>query len=440
MAKTEYTDHGTHEKLVTGSILKNLTLRAKETYSTLYQEQSQLATPPGNKAGKKRISPTFSISPHRHALSALALDDKTSQDSSKEPKGLLQAALDVGNSSNSSTSTTPVLNHSKGKCLTQPSKPVSNDGLDNAEGNLIVYENDRISVPAAQVHTLEQGRNQFRVVSLLGQGTFAQVFKCQCLQTGQIVALKVVKNKPAYTRQAAVEIDVFTALAGVENENMVGLQCYFLYHHHLCLVFELLGLNLYEVLKRRQFRGLPLAIVRTLVQQAVEGVKDLTSKNIVHCDLKPENILLSNEEDANAIVNAGEAQRLKGEAQRHKFINKEDLMGSFSGTPTTDDTGRTSSEASTQFESTQKIKLIDFGSACFEGHAAHTYIQSRFYRCPEILVGVPYDSAIDMWSMGCVAAELFLGLPILPGVNEHDQLRRISEMIGPLPDRMLEQG
>lgn len=96
--------------------------------------------------------------------------------------------------------------------------------------------------------------------------------------------------------------------------------------------------------------------------------------------------------------------------------------------------------SSTVKDSEQWIKLIDFGSACFEGQTAHTYIQSRFYRSPEVLVGLPYDSSIDMWSLGCVAAELFLGLPILPGVHEHDQLGRILEMIGDLPEWMLERG
>jgi dual specificity protein kinase YAK1 len=361
------------------------------------------------------------------------------EDQAAPPKGLLQAALDGGNSSGSSSSTAPVSNNSmpvKGKCLTQPAEPVSNDGLDNADGNLIVHENDRISVPSSQVHTLIQGRNRFRVISMLGQGTFAQVFKCQCLKTGDIVAVKVVKNKAAYTRQAAVEIDVFTALSDVKKENMVRLQCYFMYNHHLCLVFELLGVNLYEVLKKRQFRGLPLPIVRSLLQQALDGVKDLSQKNIVHCDLKPENILLSNEQDTDSIV-LGETRR----SNSMETTSSSEALSSFGETPSTDDTGRTSSEASSQVDhSLHRIKLIDFGSACFEGHASHTYIQSRFYRSPEVLIGLPYDSAIDMWSMGCVAAELFLGLPILPGVHEHDQLGRISEMIGPLPDRMIDQG
>lgn len=425
VAKMRYTDHGTHQMLVAGNILKNLTCHAKDTFSTL-KKQTQHSQA---QAGKKRISPSSSLSPHRQTLSELALEEK----SPKPAKGLLQVVMDGGNSSSSSTSTVPVSHQMKGKCLTQPSEPVSNDGLDNVDGNLIVHENDRILVPARQVHTLLQGRNKFRVLSLLGQGTFAQVFKCQCLQSGQIVALKIVKNKPAYTRQAAVEIDVFTALAGVEKENMVRLQCYFMYHHHLCFVFELLGLNLYEVLKQRQFRGLPLQIVRTLVRQALGGLKDLSQKNIVHCDVKPENILLSNAEDVDAVVHAGEGRR-------PSVGSDGDTRSSFGGTPTTDDTGRTSADASSSVDSAQKIKLIDFGSACFEGQAAHTYIQSRFYRSPEVLIGLPYDSAIDMWSMGCVAAELLLGLPILPGVHEHDQLRRICKMIGLLPDRMLEQG
>lgn len=418
-------------------ILKSLTCRVTETYSTIIREEKQHHAVP--QSGKKRISPTDSISPHRQALSDLGLDDSGAS-ASHEPKGLLAGALgDVGGSSGSSSSTVAVNNSIpvKGKCLTTPAEPVSNDGLDNADGNLIVHEHDRIHVPISQVHPLTRTRNRFRVIGLLGQGTFAQVFKCQCLQTGDIVAVKVVKNKPAYTRQAAVEIDVFTALSDVQKENMIRLQCYFMYQHHLCLVFELLGANLYEVLKKRQFRGLPLPVVRSLVHQTLDAVKDLSQKNIVHCDLKPENILLRSEQDTDSIVH--------GETRRSNSMETSSSAGenlsSFGGTPVTDDTGRTSSEASSQVDHSQhRIKLIDFGSACFEGHATHTYIQSRFYRSPEVLIGVPYDSAIDMWSMGCVAAELFLGLPILPGVHEHDQIGRITEMIGPLPDRMMEQG
>jgi len=76
------------------------------------------------------------------------------------------------------------------------------------------------------------------------------------------------------------------------------------------------------------------------------------------------------------------------------------------------------------------LKVIDLGSACFEGFAIFQYIQSRYYRSPEVLMGLPYDSSIDMWSLGCICAELFLGIPIFPGNSEYDQLSRIIEILG----------
>lgn len=402
----------------------------------------------------------------------------------------------------------------QGKCLTIPSEPDTPGGKDNKEGNLILHENDAISVSRKQIHVLSKDkmkgvtRADFRVQGLLGQGTFAQVFQCVHVQTGALVAVKIVKNKPAYTRQAAVEIDIFRALtqskaekgisssqshkvsrensssSGTEDstgtksnkwDHMVDMVCYFMHQNHLCLVFELLGLNLYEVLKKRQFRGLPLTVVRKIVRQAVAGVKEVSQRSIVHCDLKPENILLVAEDDADSVVSAGENRRLSASMRsgsiekktRNKISGSLDRKSSFGEPPMTASSlnkamdgnplgsapltvAAAMSESPTMSVSTagtigqslgsQRIKLIDFGSACFEGQTAHTYIQSRFYRSPEVLVGLPYDSAIDMWSLGCVAAELFLGLPILPGVHEHDQLGRICEMITGPPDWMLDQG
>ena len=77
-----------------------------------------------------------------------------------------------------------------------------------------------------------------------------------------------------------------------------------------------------------------------------------------------------------------------------------------------------------------QIKVIDFGSACHERQTVYTYIQSRFYRSPEVLLGLPYSAAIDMWSLGCIVVELFLGLPIFPGTSEFNQVSRITDMLG----------
>jgi serine/threonine protein kinase len=354
----------------------------------------------------------------------------------------------------------------RGQCLTSPSDAVANDGQDNAEGNLIVYENDLIVVPRKNIHTVRQVKKEdgslrsaeFRIQGLQGQGTFAQVFQCLHVQTGQQVALKIVKNKPAYTRQAAMEIEIFETLQNDEDDDkapagtprsrdyMVNLLFYFKHQNHLCIVFELLGLNLYEVLKRRQFRGLPLTMVRDIVQQVVHGIKDLSQKNIVHADLKPENLLLVSEAVNKHVISASDSRRRErtggstAGAEASPAVSPRTATASKRTSFSSNSGGAKTEAANVPETSLRKVKLIDFGSACFEGHTSHTYIQSRFYRSPEVLIGLPYDSAIDMWSLGCVAAELFLGLPILPGVHEHDQVGRILEMIGKIPDWMLDQG
>lgn len=61
------------------------------------------------------------------------------------------------------------------------------------------------------------------------------------------------------------------------------------------------------------------------------------------------------------------------------------------------------------------IKVIDFGSSCLSTERVYTYIQSRFYRAPEIILGMQYGTAIDMWSFGCILAELYTGYPLFPG-------------------------
>ena len=379
-----------------------------------------------------------------------------------------------------------------GEILTNPSIPSANSGLDNVEGNLIVRRGDVLRIPLKNVHShppstatcpsisnftdMGEDHVEYRVISLLGQGTFAQVFHCTDQRSKKSVAVKIVKNKPAYTRQAAVEIDVFRKLNSasegeedesentegdgndqstatptstgisfaessskttslMNNQSTIRLLSYFMHSSHLCLVFEMLGPNLYELLKKRQFCGLPIGAVRTLVRQATEGIKLLCKKNVVHCDLKPENILMVRSDVESVIA---ECKR-KGDARLSgRNIDTGRMGDKVTGAASAQSRFDTIAESDEEEE--QWIKLIDFGSACFEGQTTHTYIQSRFYRCPEVLIGLPYDSAIDIWSLGCVAAELFLGLPILPGVHEHDQLGRMLEMIGPMPDWMLEQG
>jgi len=85
-----------------------------------------------------------------------------------------------------------------------------------------------------------------------------------------------------------------------------------------------------------------------------------------------------------------------------------------------------------------RVKVIDFGSASHVSKTVcNTYLQSRYYRAPEIILGLPFCEAIDMWSLGCVVAELFLGWPLYPGSSEFDQIRYISQTQGLPTEHML---
>ncbi|KAL2260745.1 hypothetical protein VTK26DRAFT_5164 [Humicola hyalothermophila] len=269
------------------------------------------------------------------------------------------------------------------RVLTKPSKGVKNDGYDNEDSDYILYVNDILGSEEAG------HKNRYLILDVLGQGTFGQVVKCQNLKTQEVVAVKVIKNRTAYFNQSMMEVSVLdllnTKLDKNDDHHLLRLKDTFIHKQHLCLVFELLSVNLYELIKQNQFRGLSTTLVRVFAQQLLNGLALLNKARLIHCDLKPENILLKNLESP-------------------------------------------------------IIKIIDFGSACDERQTVYTYIQSRFYRSPEVLLGLPYSSAIDMWSLGCIVVELFLGLPLFPGSSEYNQVARIVEMLGNPPNWMIEMG
>nr|CDS17899.1 homeodomain interacting protein kinase 3 [Echinococcus granulosus] len=235
---------------------------------------------------------------------------------------------------------------------------------------------------------LRSSSENYEVLSFLGRGTFGQVVKCQCRSSNRIVAIKILKNHPSYLRQGNVEVQILQTLSQHDTEmhNIVrAIEC-FQHRNHMCLVFELLEQNLYEFLKSNNFRPLDLREIRPIAQQVLTALSKLRNLGLIHADLKPENIMLVCPTDG---------------IMRYR------------------------------------VKVIDFGSACHSSKAVqNTYLQSRYYRAPEILLGLPFNEAIDMWSLGCVIAELFLGWPLYPGSSEYDQIRYIVETQG-LPPRDL---
>ena len=155
-------------------------------------------------------------------------------------------------------------------------------------------------------------RNRYLILDVLGQGTFGQVVKCQNLRTQEVVAVKVVKNRTAYFNQSMMEVSVLDLVMSLlssgfllaniwklnkqmdknDDHHLLRLKDTFIHRQHLCLVFELLSVNLYELIKQNQFRGLSTTLVRVFAQQLLNGLSLLGKARLIHCDLKPENILL----------------------------------------------------------------------------------------------------------------------------------------------------
>ena len=129
------------------------------------------------------------------------------------------------------------------RVLTKPSKGVKNDGYDNEESDYILYVNDILGSEETN------HKNRYLILDVLGQGTFGQVVKCQNLKTQEVVAVKVVKNKTAYFNQSMMEVSVLDLLNGRMDKNddhhILLLKDTFIHRQHLCLVFELLSVNLY---------------------------------------------------------------------------------------------------------------------------------------------------------------------------------------------------
>ncbi|CAK9865030.1 unnamed protein product [Sphagnum jensenii] len=247
-----------------------------------------------------------------------------------------------------------------------------------------------------------EGRYSFRIGEILdgryeilsshGSGVFSTVVRARDMKAGrgdpEVVAIKIIRNNETMYRTGQHESVILRKLSGADPNNRrhcVQLFSTFEYRNHLCLVFESLHMNLREILKTfGRNIGIRLTAVQAYAKQLFIALKHLRNCRVLHCDIKPDNMLVN---DAKNV-----------------------------------------------------LKLCDFGSAMFAGENEITpYLVSRFYRAPEIILGLPYDHALDVWSVGCCLYELYSGKMLFPGHTNNDMLRLHMELKGPFSKKMLKK-
>ncbi|XP_054751465.2 cyclin-dependent kinase 4-like [Lytechinus pictus] len=222
----------------------------------------------------------------------------------------------------------------------------------------------------------------------IGSGAYGIVYKARDTETGHFVALKSVRipiGEEGMPVSTIREISLLRHLCQLDHPNIVKLLdvCDVMdvgrSEMMLTLVFELVDQDLAQYLERCPPPGLSSSTIKVLMQQLLSGVEYLHSHRVTHRDLKPQNILIACD---------------------------------------------------------KKLKLTDFGlSRVYSFHMALTpVVVTMWYRAPEVLLQASYATPVDMWSVGCIFAELHRRRPLFRGQSDKDQLHKIFEVIGIPPE------
>jgi negative regulator of PHO system len=219
--------------------------------------------------------------------------------------------------------------------------------------------------------------SSFQQLEKLGEGTYATVFKGRNRQTGELVALKEIHldSEEGTPSTAIREISLMKEL---KHENIVALHDVIHTENKLMLVFEYMDGDLKKYMDANGERGaLKPHVIKSFMYQLLKGIDFCHQNRVLHRDLKPQNLLINS----------------KGQ-----------------------------------------LKLGDFGLARAFGIPVNTFsneVVTLWYRAPDVLLGSrTYNTSIDIWSAGCIMAEMFTGRPLFPGTTNEDQLIRIFRIMG----------
>jgi dual specificity tyrosine-phosphorylation-regulated kinase 2/3/4 len=213
--------------------------------------------------------------------------------------------------------------------------------------------------------------NRYQICSPLGGGAFSEVALAFDAESKTEVAIKILSSPDANDSELAI-------LNSLKNccPSIVEFKHSFTHQGRQCLVFEALGRSVHSAMKLQRMAS---DVIRPIARDVFSALACLHTRHIVHCDVKPENVLF--------------------------------VRGSKS-----------------------RVKLIDFGTSTFVGQPLFEYFQSRYYRAPEVILGLHFDGAVDIWSAGCLLAEMAIGEPLFAGADEEEQLVKFVELLGMPPE------
>lgn len=257
----------------------------------------------------------------------------------------------------------------------EPTVPQSS--LDNSEGT------SSSSISMQDRKDLKTETINYDAQRMIGHGSFGAVFLAKAVETGEMVAIKKVLQDRRFKNR---ELQIMVQLSQQPHPYIVSLKHHFTTKGqkssdevYLNLVLEFVPETIYSISKiyNRRKEAIPTFSIKLYMYQLARALGHIHGMGICHRDIKPHNLLVDPVK--------------------------------------------------------QVLKLCDFGSAkaFVKGEPNVAYICSRFYRAPELIFGATdYTCAIDVWSHGCVFAELMLGSPIFPGSSGVDQLVEIIKILG----------
>lgn len=233
---------------------------------------------------------------------------------------------------------------------------------------------------------------RYRVIKFIDSAAFSSAVRCTDEKEKRDVCLKIISNSKENFDQSLGEIQSLLAVNDRKEgsvSHIVHMYDYFYFKEHLFIVTELLLSNLYAYGKVIRERKLPsyfsLARIQSIAKQVLTAFQFLHSKSLLHCDVKPENILFKSYK-------------------------------------------------------TCEVRLIDLGSSCYITDSLSSYVQSRNYRSPEVILGCKYDAGIDIWSLGALLPELATGVLLFNNESVTTLLASMTAVCGPISGEMLRSG